>query len=62
MSDILSLIYTERSSDKAAEDLLEMQKSLHIRLLTWKNSLASHLVWDSSGDGDVPPPNIFSLQ
>ncbi|CAI6099432.1 unnamed protein product [Clonostachys chloroleuca] len=61
MSDILSLIYTERSSDKAAEDLLEMQKSLHIRLLTWKNSLASHLVWDSSGDGDVPPPNIFSL-
>ncbi|VUC32375.1 unnamed protein product [Clonostachys rosea] len=61
MSDILSLIYTERSSDKAVEDLLETQKSLHMKLLTWKDSLASHLVWNSSGEGDVPPPNIFSL-
>ncbi|KAL8381550.1 hypothetical protein RB595_005703 [Gaeumannomyces hyphopodioides] len=62
MSDILSSIYTERSFDQPSEDLLKVQDQLHTKLVTWRNSLPAHLVFDPTKcDSSTPPPQVLSL-
>ncbi|KAL8297319.1 hypothetical protein RB597_006419 [Gaeumannomyces tritici] len=62
MSDILSSIYTERSFDQPSEDLLKVQDQLHTKLITWRNSLPAHLVFDpTKRDSSIPPPQVLSL-
>ncbi|KAM5359887.1 hypothetical protein ACJZ2D_014142 [Fusarium nematophilum] len=63
MSDILSCIYTERSSNQSAGELASMLDSLQVKLDKWYGSLPGHLQFDptKSGDSAVPPPHVFSL-
>ncbi|KAH6845866.1 fungal-specific transcription factor domain-containing protein [Chaetomium sp. MPI-CAGE-AT-0009] len=63
MSDILSSIYTERSFDQPAEDLVQTQDQLHAKLITWRDSLPAHLVFGpgSRQTADIPPPQVLSL-
>lgn len=62
MSDILSSIYTERSFDQSSEDLLKVQEQLHAKLITWRNALPAHLVYDpTKRDASIPPPQVLSL-
>lgn len=62
MSDILSCIYTERAFDKSASELSNMLETLSSKLAAWKDALPTHLVFDPSSNGLVPPPHVLSLQ
>lgn len=64
MSDILSCIYTERSSDQNAAELATMLENLRLRLDTWLGSLPDHLQYNpaKSDNAVIPPPHVFSLQ
>ncbi|GJN71066.1 hypothetical protein PLICBS_005128 [Purpureocillium lilacinum] len=65
MSDILSCIYTERSSSQTPTELSTMLGRLQRRLCAWKSSLPVHLQFDPSrppSDAKAfPPPHVFSL-
>ncbi|KAM3498021.1 hypothetical protein MY10362_008646 [Beauveria mimosiformis] len=63
MSDILSTIYTERSSDQSPSKLAGERIRLHEKLRDWEESLPSHLEIDATKlcQRQFPPPHVFSL-
>ncbi|KAM0667663.1 hypothetical protein ACQRIU_003528 [Beauveria bassiana] len=63
MSDILSTIYTERSSDQSPSKLAGERMNLHKKLRNWEESLPSHLEIDATKlrERQFPPPHVFSL-
>ncbi|KAM3517189.1 hypothetical protein NHJ13051_009209 [Beauveria bassiana] len=63
MSDILSTIYTERSSDQSPSKLAGERMNLHKKLRNWEESLPSHLEIDATKlrQRQFPPPHVFSL-
>ncbi|KAK3187356.1 hypothetical protein K4F52_003988 [Lecanicillium sp. MT-2017a] len=63
MSDILSSIYTERSSDQSPSKLAGERTNLHKKLRDWDDSLPAHLHIDGAKlrSRQFPPPHVFSL-
>ncbi|KAL4735115.1 fungal-specific transcription factor domain-containing protein [Aspergillus similis] len=63
MSDILSCIYTERSSNQSPHELAKMLDELQLRLDQWEASLPKHLRFDPGHVRTVafPPPHVSSL-
>ncbi|RDW74323.1 fungal specific transcription factor domain-containing protein [Aspergillus mulundensis] len=63
MSDILSCIYTERSSNQSPTELAKMLGELQLRLDQWKARLPEHLQFDPAKVQTValPPPHVSSL-
>ncbi|MBE3048584.1 fungal specific transcription factor domain-containing protein [Candidatus Bathyarchaeota archaeon] len=62
MSDILSCIYTERSSGQSAAELSGTLESLNSRLAAWREALPEHLVFDPNDSTQSPPPHVINLQ
>lgn len=64
MSDILSCIYTERSSNQSPAELASMLDELQLRLDQWQVGLPEHLRFDPGKAHSVafPPPHVSSLQ
>ncbi|KAJ3527435.1 hypothetical protein NM208_g10701 [Fusarium decemcellulare] len=60
MSDILSCIYTERTSDQSPAELSTMLEKLQLKLNEWQTSLPDHLQADVVSTV-VPPPHVLSL-
>jgi hypothetical protein len=60
LSDILSTIYTERSSDKSSAELSTKLESIHASLQTWYRDLPPHLA-DLGKLPTTPPPHVLSL-
>ncbi|KAB8225985.1 PrpF protein-domain-containing protein [Aspergillus novoparasiticus] len=63
MSDILSCIYTERSSNQSPAELASMLDDLQLRLDQWQAGLPEHLRFDPGKAHSVafPPPHVSSL-
>ncbi|KAJ4336040.1 hypothetical protein N0V95_008724 [Ascochyta clinopodiicola] len=61
LSDILSTIYTERSSDKSPAELSTKLESIHSTLQKWYRNLPAHLGADMSKLQVTPPPHVLSL-
>ncbi|KAE8363457.1 PrpF protein-domain-containing protein [Aspergillus caelatus] len=63
MSDILSCIYTERSSNQSPAELASMLDELQLRLDQWQVGLPEHLRFDPGKAHSVafPPPHVSSL-
>ena len=62
MSDILSCMYTERTSNQSAAELTEMLDNLNSKLAAWKDALPAHLVFDPNKSTQNPPPHVINLQ
>lgn len=62
MSDILSCVYTERSSGQSAAELADVLDSLNSRLAAWREALPAHLVFDPEKSTQSPPPHVINLQ
>lgn len=64
LSDILSCIYTERTSDQTPAELSKMLDKLQRKLCEWQSSLPPHLQPDAAQTQslNVPPPHVLSLQ
>lgn len=60
LSDILSTIYTERSSDKSSAELSTKLESIHATLQAWYRDLPDHLA-DLGKLPTTPPPHVLSL-
>lgn len=60
LSDILSTIYTERSSDKSSAELSTKLESIHATLQTWYRELPDHLA-NVNKLPTTPPPHVLSL-
>jgi len=60
LSDILSTIYTERSSDKSSAELSTKLESIHATLQAWYQDLPAHLA-DLGQLPTTPPPHVLSL-
>ncbi|KAJ6214677.1 nitrate assimilation regulatory protein nirA [Bipolaris maydis] len=61
LSDILSTIYTERSSDSSPAELSSRLESIHSKLTTWRQNLPEHLAIDAHKVSVTPPPHVLSL-
>lgn len=61
LSDILSSIYTERSSHSSPAELSDKLESVHERLQKWRDNLPEHLGADMSTMAATPPPHVLSL-
>ncbi|KAJ4176332.1 hypothetical protein NW767_015487 [Fusarium falciforme] len=61
MSDILSCIYTERTTAQSPAELSSMLEKLQLKLNEWQTSLPDHLQADTASVV-VPPPHVLSLQ
>lgn len=62
LGDILSSIYTERSSNKSPGDLSSKLQDIHQKLTSWLDNLPSHLAFDLKKTAATPPPHVLSLQ
>jgi hypothetical protein len=62
LSDILSTIYTERSSKSSPGELSSKLESIHVKLTTWHSLLPEHLAFDAKKAPTTPPPHVLSLQ
>lgn len=65
MDDILSTIYTERSSSQSTTTIANARTKLHQKLQDWFESLQEHLRIDAASlanSGATAPPHVFSLQ
>lgn len=64
MSDILSSIYTERSSNQSPIQLAKMLGELQLKLDQWQADLPEHLQFDPGKvpTAALPPPHVSSLQ
>ncbi|RMJ06464.1 hypothetical protein CDV36_013943 [Fusarium kuroshium] len=60
MSDILSCIYTERTSDQSPAELSNMLDKLQLKLKEWQTSLPDYLQAHVVSEV-VPPPHVLSL-
>ncbi|KAJ4252767.1 hypothetical protein NW762_010673 [Fusarium torreyae] len=63
MSDILSCIYTVRTSDQSPAELSKVLDKLQRKLGDWQTSQPDHLKPDAANSSDaiVPPPHVLSL-
>ncbi|KAM6504683.1 hypothetical protein FSOLCH5_015185 [Fusarium solani] len=60
MSDILSCIYTERTTAQSPAELSNMLEKLQLKLNEWQTSLPDHLQADTV-NVVLPPPHVLSL-
>ncbi|UPL03054.1 hypothetical protein LCI18_013988 [Fusarium solani-melongenae] len=60
MSDILSCIYTERTTAQSPAELSNMLEKLQLKLSEWQTSLPGHLQADTVSVV-LPPPHVLSL-
>ncbi|KIL88555.1 hypothetical protein FAVG1_07800 [Fusarium avenaceum] len=63
MSEVLSCIYTVRTSDQSPDELSQVLERLQRKLREWQTSLPDHLKPEAAnGPGaTVPPPHVLSL-
>ncbi|KAJ8119080.1 hypothetical protein OPT61_g70 [Boeremia exigua] len=61
LGEILSSIYTERSSKTSPGDLSSKLQSIHQKLVSWLQSLPDHLTFTPNKTSFIPPPHVMSL-
>ncbi|KAF9769319.1 hypothetical protein IL306_013283 [Fusarium sp. DS 682] len=63
MSDIMSAIYTVRTTDQSPAELSKVLDKLQKKLRDWHNALPDHLKPEvaNAPDATVPPPHVLSL-
>ncbi|RGP69104.1 nitrogen assimilation transcription factor nit-4 [Fusarium longipes] len=63
MSDIMSCIYTVRTTDQNPAELSAMLDKLQRKLREWEDALPDHLKPEAASqpDAEVPPPHVLSL-
>ncbi|KAL6707670.1 hypothetical protein ACN47E_003791 [Coniothyrium glycines] len=61
LSDILSSIYTERSSHSSPAELSHKLEDIHGRLQRWRDELPDHLGGDLNTMTATPAPHVLSL-
>ena len=62
LGEVLSSIYTERSSNTSPGDLASKLDNIHQKLTSWRDDLPDHLDLDPKDMTCIPPPHVFSLQ
>lgn len=62
LGEILSSIYTERSSNTSPGDLSTRLQNIHQKLTSWREDLPDHLRFDPTRTSFTPPPHVMSLQ
>lgn len=62
LGEILSSIYTERSSKTSPEDLSSKLQNIHQKLVSWRDGLPQHLIFDPGKTTFIPPPHVLSMQ
>lgn len=62
LGEILSSIYTERSSDTSPGDLLTKLQGIHQKLISWRENLPEHLAFNPTKTSFIPPQHVMSLQ
>jgi len=62
LGEILSSIYTERSSNTSPGDLSTRLQNIHQKLTSWREDLPDHLRFDPTRATFTPPPHVMSLQ
>jgi len=62
LGDILTSIYTERSTKTSPADLSTKLQSIHEKLTAWRKDLPDHLVFNAAKATFIPPPHVVSLQ
>lgn len=62
LGDILTSIYTERSTKTSPADLSTKLQSIHEKLTAWRKDLPDHLVFNAAKASFIPPPHVMSLQ
>jgi hypothetical protein len=64
MSEVLSCIYTVRTSDQSPDELSQVLDRLQRKLREWQMSLPDHLKPEAANapGATVPPPHVLSLQ
>lgn len=61
LNGILNKVYSERSSDRAAQDLMVTLESLDSQLQSWYDVLPGHLHFTGGASQLTPPPHVLSL-
>lgn len=62
LGEILSSIYTERSSNTSPGDLSSRLQDIHQKLTAWRDNLPDHLRFTPAKTTFTPPPHVMSLQ
>lgn len=62
LGEILTSIYTERSTKTSPGDLSTKLQSIHGKLTAWRKALPEHLIFNASKPAFIPPPHVMSLQ
>ena len=62
LGEILSSIYTERSSNTSPGDLSSRLQNIHQKLTAWRDNLPDHLRFTPAKAAFTPPPHVMSLQ
>lgn len=62
LGEILSSIYTERSSNTSPGDLSTRLQDVHQKLTAWRENLPDHLTFTPAKTAFIPPPHVLSLQ
>lgn len=64
MSDVMSTIYTVRTTDQSPAELSKVLDKLQKKLQDWHTALPNHLKPEvaNAPDATVPPPHVLSLQ
>jgi hypothetical protein len=62
LGEILSSIYTERSSNTSPGDLSSRLQDVHQKLTAWRDNLPDHLRFTPAKTAFTPPPHVMSLQ
>jgi hypothetical protein len=61
LNRILNKVYSERSSNRAPQELLDTLKSLDIELNEWYEALPTSLRFANAAKEITPPPHVLSL-
>ncbi|KAJ4381473.1 hypothetical protein N0V86_002832 [Didymella sp. IMI 355093] len=61
LGEILTGIYTERSTKKSPTDLSTKLQSIQEKLTAWRKDLPDHLTFNASKATFIPPPHVMSL-
>jgi hypothetical protein len=62
LGEILTGIYTERSTKTSPTDLSTKLQSIQEKLTAWRKDLPDHLTFNASKATFIPPPHVMSLQ
>jgi hypothetical protein len=61
LNGILNKVYSERSSNRSSEELINTLNGLDAQLKEWHESLPDFLRFSSEGIQTTPPPHVLSL-